>query len=90
MKGNFWATFDKAVSQAVKDKEITRGQAMRLRIPSPARRRKLRTYCSQQAEMAGLVPSAGRADADGFDWESLLSFIKELLPIIMQIISIFG
>ena len=90
MKGNFWATFDAAVTQAVKDREITRGQAVRLRISGTVRRRKLRTYCSQQAEIAGLVPSAGRADLDGFDWEGLLSFIKELLPIIMQIISIFG
>lgn len=89
MKGNFWQTFDQAVSQAVKDKTITRGQAVRLRISGTVRRKKLRTLCAKEADAAGLC-TASRADTDGFDWESLLGFLKEFLPMLLQIIAIFG
>ena len=33
---------------------------------------------------------AASAEADGFDWDSLLAFIERLLPFILQLISIFG
>ena len=90
MGGNFWQAFSEAVEQARKEKRITKAQAARLKISGTVRRKKLRAYCSQQAASAGLVRDAAVGERDGFDWESLLAFIKELLPVILQLISIFG
>lgn len=90
MGGNFWTTFCKAVDEAKRDKEITKAQAVRLKISGTVRRKKLRTYYANQAAECGLVRDAAAGERDGFDWESLLAFIKELLPIILQLISIFG
>ncbi len=90
MGGNFWDTYCEAVETARKEKRITKAQALRLKVSGTVRRRKLRSYCSQQAASAGLVRDAAAGERDGFDWESLLAFIKELLPVILQLISIFG
>jgi hypothetical protein len=41
-----------------------------------------------EAMQAGLVDD--NQDVYGFDWQSLLAFLKDFLPVILQIISIFS
>lgn len=44
----------------------------------------------EQAVRAGKIAPQAAEDPSAFDWSSLLAFIKELLPLILQIISIFS
>jgi hypothetical protein len=87
---HFRKTLIKAAEEAQASGEITRGELFRLRFASlrPQVAAQMEKCCAEQATSEGLMPAAGNLNA--FDWTQLLAFIKELLPLILQIISIFS
>jgi hypothetical protein len=90
---SFKNTLSAAAAQAHKDGTITRWQLARVRMAiafRPDAMAEAQACCLDQAVNDGLMRSPGDGDLDGFDWTQLLAFIKELLPMILQIISILG
>jgi hypothetical protein len=91
---SFKNTLSAAAAQAQKDGTITRWQLARIRMAiafRPDAMAEAQACCLDQAINDGLMRSPeGDADLDGFDWTQLLAFIKELLPMILQIISVLG
>ena len=90
---SFKSTLNAAASQAYKEGTITRWQLARVRMAIAFRADAMaeaQACCLDQAVNDGLMRSPADADLDGFDWTQLLAFIKELLPLILQIISILG
>jgi hypothetical protein len=82
----------KAAQEEHKAGRLTGWELYRVRLISALRPRKLREAqdaVADQAYAAGYMAAASDGDADGFDWAALLDFIKELLPIILQIIAMF-
>lgn len=76
--------------------ELKRGQLMRLRICmlSPAFRKSAEELAITQMVFSGAesVPldENGVVERSQIDWDALLEFLEKLVPIIIQIISIFG
>lgn len=90
---SFKSTLSAAAAQAQKDGTITRWQLARIRMAiafRPDAMAEAQACCFDQAINDGLMRGGSDSDLDGFDWTQLLAFIKELLPLIMQIISILG
>lgn len=88
----FRRTLLAAAAEEVRDGNLTRWEMLRIRIACALRPDKLRqsqTVVVDQACAAGLMRDADAESAD-FDWTALLAFIKELLPLIMQIIAMFS
>ena len=79
----FKAVFLKAVDEARAEGDIGPLQAMKARriANNPNRLAKVEAACSEEATAAGFA-SSGPA---GFDWNALLAFLKELLPIILAL-----
>jgi hypothetical protein len=80
-----------AASQARDEGKITGWELFRIRTVAalvPGKLREAQDTVMDQACASGLM-SDGAGDAEAFDWAALLDFIKELLPIILQIIAIF-
>jgi hypothetical protein len=79
----------KAATKARKDREIGLVQHWRIQAAMRRPRTVSKVYAGviDEGLAAGLLP--GDSDADGFDWDSLLAFIEKLLPLILQIISMF-
>lgn len=86
----FAASVLKAAVAARKDREIGLFQFWRIQAALRNQRQLSRIYAGviDEAMSAGLCSSD--AEADGFDWNSLLAFIEKLLPLILQLISIFS
>jgi hypothetical protein len=86
----------KAAMALHKKGEIKRSQLLRLRICmlSPAFRNSAEELAITQMVFSGAesVPMSadGVVDRSNIDWDALLEFLEKLVPIIMQIISIFG
>jgi hypothetical protein len=92
---NFKAALQQAAEDACQAGEISRWELARVRLAIAFRPRALAEVQGcviDEACRAGkMAPqSAEAAEADGFDWAALLEFIKQLLPLILQIISIFS
>ena len=92
---NFKSTLAAAADQAFQAGEISRWELARIRLAITFRPRVLAEVQGcviDEACRAGkMAPqSAEAAEADGFDWAALLEFIKQLLPLILQIISIIS
>ena len=71
---------------------ITGWEMYRIRLASALAPRKIREAqdaVADQACAAGYMAAASDGDGVGFDWTALLDFIKELLPILLQIIALF-
>ncbi len=80
-----------AAQQARDEGRITGWEMFRIRTAAalaPGKIREAQDVVVDQACAAGLMGD-GDGESDGFDWNALLSFIVELLPIILQIIAIF-
>lgn len=88
----FDAVFAKAIDQARAEGQLSWGQAFRLKVAArnPSRVAEIKQAIADSAVDEGKYKSAASIMAPGFDWNSLLAFIKELLPLILQIISIFS
>jgi len=90
---SFKATFLKAAEKAYRDGEINRWQLARLRMAAQFRPQVLaeaQAAVVDDAVEAGAMKPMGPAELAGFDWTQLLAFIQKLLPLILQIISIFS
>jgi hypothetical protein len=82
-----------AAGQAYREGKISRWQLARLRM-AIAFRADAMAECQacviDQAQQDGLIGDAGPAQLDGFDWTNLLAWLKELMPLILQIIGMLG
>jgi hypothetical protein len=85
------ASFRKALiataEKACKDKELSRADLFRLRVASMHKPtlEKMHQSCAEQ------VLSDGQAQSYGaIDWSKLASIIKEVLPIILELIKLFA
>jgi hypothetical protein len=73
--------------QAVKSGEISRVELFKLRVATmnPKVLKQMHQACAEQ------VLSDGKAKSfSAIDWSKLIEIIKELLPVILQIISLFS
>lgn len=80
-----------AAQQACAEGRLTRWELFRVRTVSalaPGKLREAQECVVDNAVAAGMMGEA-EGDAEGFDWMAFLDFIKELLPILLQIIAIF-
>jgi hypothetical protein len=80
-----------AAVQARDDGTISGWELFRIRTISalqPGKLRDAQDAVVDNACAAGLMLDSD-AESDGFDWTSLLAFIKEFLPILLQILAIF-
>ena len=55
---------------------------------NPRQLQRIYALVADESIAAGMVPAD--ASADGFDWESILAFIERLIPLILQLISLFS
>lgn len=82
-----------AASTAYQQGEISRVDLARVRFALLLRPRAVaeaQQACIDEGIKAGIIKDGVAAANDSFDWESLLAFIQALLPIILEIISIFS
>lgn len=82
-------TYRGVMEAVASDTSLTGMQRSRIRLAMafrPRARDAVLGYLSQEAGFRGVVLQEGMF---GFDWESLLAFIRELLPLILEIIAIF-
>lgn len=82
-----------AATTAFREGKISRWQLARVRMAIAFRADAMaeaQACVIDQAVQDGLMRDAGPAQLDGFDWSGLLAFLKELLPLILQIISVMG
>lgn len=80
----------KAASSARVQGDIGPVQQWRINRATRNSRQLARIYAGtvHEAMVAGVLTDAD--DVYGFDWQSLLAFLKDFLPVILQIISIFS
>lgn len=81
-----------AAEEAFNSDEITRQQLRRIRFASliPNMAKSMETFVAEEAESMDKLPAGAAANLSAIDWTNLLAFIKELLPLILQLISIFS
>jgi hypothetical protein len=77
----------KSGEQAVKSGELSRMDLMRLRLAtmSPKVLATAHQFAAEQCLSDGLCASYG-----AIDWNQLLAFIKELIPLILELIKLFS
>lgn len=77
----------KAAEQSFREGELSRVDLLRLRVASlsPAKLQQMQTACAEQAVQEGKAVSIA-----AIDWEKLAAFIKEILPVIIEIVKLFG
>jgi hypothetical protein len=80
----------KAAEEAQSNGEITRGELFKIRIASISRPalRQMQQAVVEQATHEGKIVAGTPIGA--VNWDNLLQFIKELLPIILEIIKMFS
>ena len=94
--GTFHAELLSAVTNARKAGSITRGQALRIRIRllAPAFRQHCKELAMTQMFYSGDdgVPmnADGTINETAIDWEGLAAFLEKMIPLILQLIEIFG
>ena len=85
------ASFRKALisqaEKACKAGELSRANLIRLRVATmfPGPLEKMHQACAEQVLADGQAASYG-----AIDWEKLAAFIKEMLPIILELIKLFA
>jgi hypothetical protein len=85
------ASFRKALlssaEQAVKDKELSRLDLFRLRVATMNKNtlEKMHQACAEQVLSDGKAASYG-----AIDWSKLVTILKEVLPIILELIKLFS
>jgi hypothetical protein len=88
---SFKAALSKAAEQAWKEGKISRWELARLRLAIVCRPQAIaeaQACVIDQACSEGRLASGAAAELDGFDWAQLIAFLKELLPFILQILSV--
>jgi len=85
-----------AAQQKVKAGEMTRGELLRLRVAmmSPAFRNAAEDLAVIQMGASGSenvpVGEDGEIERASINWDAIIKFLRELIPIIMDLIKIFG
>lgn len=76
-----------SAEQAVKDKELSRLDLFRLRVATmnKATLEKMHQACAEQVLADGKAASYG-----AIDWSKLITILKEVLPIILELIKLFA
>ena len=88
----------KAIRQRVQSGELSRRDAIRIRVAmvSPAFREHCENLALTQIVFSGTTTDLVQYDEDGkierasIDWDNLIGFLERLLPLILELISIFG
>jgi hypothetical protein len=92
-EGFVMRTFRQAVLEASKDADLNLRERFKLRVLLNRRPELLESELLKAAMAEGVMPLNSTVDSDAatanIDWDALLNFIKELLPVILQIISLF-
>lgn len=90
-------SFKRALEQAAVDsykaKQISRWDLARIRMAltfRPAAMAEAQACVIDQACSDGLMRAPADGLADAFDWNAILEFIRQLLPLILEIIKIFS
>lgn len=81
-----------AATQEYRAGNLSRLDLARVRMAAflrPLAMREAQMAVADEAFAAGLVHDVGATEAFDFDWEKLIEFIKTILPLIIQIISLF-
>lgn len=87
-------TLREAIREAAKDRETALNLRERVKLRIVLRRKPelLEREILNHAQVEGVLPTSATLDDDvgAVDWDALLNFIKEVLPIILQLIQLFG
>ena len=90
---NFARTLRTAAVEAYRAREISRWDLARINLATMFRQQALseaqECVISEAVQSGRFSASEEEMRGPGFDWDALLEFIKELLPLILQIISLF-
>jgi len=86
----FTAAVRNAVDNARRNREIGLFQYWRLSraLNNPRQVQRIYAGVIDEAIAGGVI--AADASADGFDWNAILAFIERLIPLILQLISLFS
>ena len=90
---NFKAALNEAASRAYKAGEITRWQLASVRLAIVFRGKQLaevQAAVVDQAVTEAKLPRGADANVNAIDWTSILAFIQQLMPFILQLIALFG
>lgn len=87
-----------AIQEARKNGDISRVQALRLRIAcmSPAFVQQAQEVAVVQMVFSGQSPELipyhtdGRVNMEGIDWDGLTAFLQAILPILLELLRSFG
>jgi hypothetical protein len=82
------AGFAEAVRQAAAGERFLIRTRIGMATRNPRQLRAIYAGVTEAAIDAGMVDAS--SDADGFDWNALLAFIERLIPLILQLISLFS
>lgn len=89
-KVSFRSALIAAAEEAQKKGDITRGELILIRGQTllPGRLKKIQTFVAEEAISRGIKPPCADpyGDSVGWDWNSLLDFLREFLPMIMEFI----
>ena len=85
---NFRQALLSAAQEARSEGEITRIEYLLIWMAPAGKLAKAQEYVTHEAVTSGVMSTG--ADPTAFDWASILAFIKELLPLILQIFGMFG
>jgi len=96
IRSDFREAINKASRNLVQSGKITRRESLRLRIAmlSPAFRQHAEELAVIQMYYSGddgvPMTADGMVDVASIDWEGLIAFLERLIPIIVQLLEIFG
>ena len=86
----FTSAVRSAIGNARRNREIGLFQYWRLLAALNNPRQVQRIYAGVIDEAIACGAIGADASADGFDWNAILAFIERLIPLILQLISLFS
>ena len=96
-KDSFHRELIRAASRMRAKGELSRGQVIKLRVAmlSPAFRQRAKELAVTQMVFSGSdepipVSDDGTIDETQIDWDKFADFLERLLPIVLQLLTIFG
>lgn len=84
-------TFRQVILEAADEADLNLRERVKLRIVLRRKPDLLADEIFNQAQVEGRIPLSAKINdpVGAVDWEALAKFIKEILPVILQIISLF-
>jgi len=93
----FHLALSKAIRASVRKGELSRAKAVRIRVAmlSPAFRKHVENLAVIQMAFsadADVLPfnADGKIERANIDWDSFLAFLEKLIPLILQLMDLFG